>query len=496
VVLETQKHGETEAVRWESTGDGTYTVERIPARPRGTAITLHLRPQEDAPEEGVAPGQDFADPWTIRSLVKKYSDFIAFPIVMENEKWEGDEKKLELETLNSGKALWTRPAGQVTAEEHAEFYKHLTHDWNEPGETVHFHAEGAHEWSALLYLPKKAPFDLFSRDPRRGLSLYIKRVFISDEVKELIPEHFRFVRGLVDSADLPLNVSRETVQHDRLLPVIKKRIAGKLVSHLKDVLEKERERYAAFWAEFGNCVKEGFHYEPAAKDKLAELVLVHTTAGSGLSSLAEVAARKQEGQTALWYLTGDKLDVLQHSPHLEVFRKKGVEVILLPDAVDEIMVGQLDKFGDLELKSAAKGELDGLPDAETDAAQPQPAEFEAVMAKLKDVLKDDVSEVRLSQRLTDSAVCLVAAEDGMSPQMVRMMAAMGQAMPPQKRVLELNGQHAAIAALRGMVDSDGERFQDYAEMLLDQALLAEGSPVRNPARFAQRVAAVMARAAG
>ncbi len=518
VELWTRKAGADHSVHWVSQGDGEYTIEKLETGRRGTTITLHLR-DKDAPraedEEDVDEifnQESYTDTWTLKKIVKKYSDFIAFPIVMDTKKWEkpkdADGKEVEgaesvettvEETLNSGKALWTRQPSSITKEEYTEFYKHISRDWQEPSETLHFHVEGAQEWTGLLFFPEKAPFDLYSREPRRGLQLYIKRVFIAEDVKELVPEHFRFIKGLVDSADLPLNVSRETVQHDRLVPLIRKRVGNKLLAHCKELLEKDRPRYEKLWEEFGMCIKEGFHYEPAQKDKLAEVVLVKTTTHSGWSTLNEVAERKKEGQTALYYLTGDKVEVLQGAPQLEVFKKKGVEVLLLPEAVDEIMVGALNKFADLELKSAARGELDGLPETETKEEKAEKnSNFAPLTARLLTILADQVAQVRMSDRLTDSAVCLVADQDGMSSQLERMLQAMGQPVPQQKRILELNPDHGLIQALRDLADRDSsdERLAEYAEMLMDQALLAEGAPLKNPARFAQRVASAMAAAVG
>lgn len=515
VVLETCKAQSDHAVRWESLGDGEYTIEKLDKVRRGTRITLYLRDNEAASKQDagddVEPefGDNFSDTWTIRKTIKKYSDFIAFPIVMDVDKWEKDKdaegneiadseskKKVVEETLNSGKALWTRPPATIEASEHAAFYKHLSRDWHEPADTVHFHVEGQQEWTALLYVPEKAPFDLYSREPRRGLQLYIKRVFIAEDVKELVPDHLRFIKGLIDSADLPLNVSRETVQQDRLVAAIRKRVTNKLISHFKDMLEKDRPKYEKLWSEFGVCIKEGFHYEPASKDKLAEIMLVKTTHGEGWSTLAEVAARKQEGQSALYYLTGEKLEVLAQSPHLEGFRKRTVEVMLLPEAVDEIVVGALDKFGELELKSAARGELDGLVETEeqTKAKEELGTQFATLVERLTNLLQEQVKLVRLSDRLTESAVCLVGDNDGMSPSMERMLAAMGQSAPAQKRILELNPDHKLIANMRDLANTDkgDERLQEYGEMLLDQALLAEGAPLKNPAKFAQRIASVMA----
>jgi molecular chaperone HtpG len=520
VVLHTCKAGEDHSVRWESLGDGEYTIEKGPKTRRGTTITLHLRdkeaPRVDGEEEEdheVFNQDSYSDPWTVRRIVKKYSDFIAFPVVMDTEKHEHErdeegnlveggksEKKIVEEQLNSGKALWTRQPSSIEKAEYSAFYKHLSRDWSEPADTLHFHVEGTQEWTALLFVPEKAPFDLYSREPKRGLQLYIKRVFIGEDIKELVPEHFRFLKGLVDSSDLPLNVSRETVQHDRQVPLIRKRIATKVTSHFKDLLGKDREAYENLWVELGQCIKEGFHYEPASKDKLADIVLVRTTHGSGWATLAEVVERKKEGQSALYYLTGDKLDVLQNAPQLEVFHKRGVEVLLLPDPVDEIMVAALEKYADLPIKSAAKGELDGLPEsAETaEHKKEQEGAYKPLVERLAALLADQVKEVRISERLTDSAVCLVSDENGLSAQYERMMQAMGQEVPVQKRVLEINPDHGLIQALQALAERDksDDRLRDYAEMLLDQALLAEGAPLKNPAKFAQRIAGVMAAAVG
>ena len=514
VTLETTKAGATEGVRWHSRGDGTYSVETIAAGPHGTRVTLHLRKPEGTDDEddaGLDSEQDFTAPWVLRQTVKKYSDFIAYPIVMETEKYEVEkdadgnvvkdgktETKIVEETLNSMKALWTRSVSDITAEEHNEFYRHLTHDWNAPLQTLHFHVEGTQEFTGLLYVPEKAPQDLYAREQKRGLQLYIKRVFISGEVKELIPEYFRFFRGLIDSSDLPLNVSREVVQQDVIVGRIRKTVTTKAINFLKDLLAKDRPAYEALWAEYGQAIKEAFHYDPAVKDKIADLLLVHTTTGEGWSTLAEVVERMKEGQEALYYLTGEKLDVLREAPQLEVFAKKGVEVLLLGEPVDEVLVAVLDKYKDKELKSAARGALDGLPDSDADKAkaQEQSGQFQGLVDKLKKLLADELEDVRLSTRLTDSAACLVSQDGGLTPQMERMLAQMGQAIPAQKRILELNPDHPAVDAMRQLATNDAadERLQEFGLLLVDQALIAEGSPLKHPARFAKRVTDTLARA--
>ncbi len=513
VTLETCKAGEAEGVRWHSRGDGEYTIGHMPAGPHGTRVTLHLRALAAADEDATPDFDgDFTETWTLRKIVKKYSDFIAYPIVLDVEKHEVERDAegkvvpdgkttttVVEETINSQKALWTRAPADVTPEEHNEFYKHLTHDWTSPQQTLHFHVEGTQEFTALLYVPEKAPQDLYAREQKRGLQLYIKRVFIGADVKELIPEYFRFMRGLVDSSDLPLNVSREVVQQDAVVARIKRTVTTKLINFFKDLLAKDRPAYEKLWTEYGQAIKEAFHYDPAVKDKIADLLLVKTTQGDGWATLAEVVDRMKEGQEALYYLTGEKFDVLREAPQLEVFARKGVEVILLGDAVDEIVVGTLEKYRDKELKSAARGELDGLPETPEDKAKQEEnaGKYEALLAKLKTLLADDLADVRLSTRLTDSAACLVAEEGGMSPQMERIFAQMGQAVPEQKRVLELNPEHAVTDAMRQLAERPGtdDRLKDFGEMLVDQALIAEGSPLKHPARFARRVTETMARAA-
>ncbi len=515
VTLETTKAGEKHGVRWHSKGDGEYTIERIKPSVHGTTVTLHLRAAEnaDAEEEALPDSEgDFTDAWTLRKVVKKYSDFIAYPIVLDVEKHEVErdadgkvveggktETKVVEETINSQKALWTRTPAEVTPEEHNEFYKHLTHDWTAPLQTLHFHVEGTQEFTALLYVPEKAPMDLYSREQKRGLQLYIKRVFIGAEVKELIPEYFRFIRGLVDSSDLPLNVSREVVQQDAVVNRIKKTVTTKLINFFKDLLAKDRAAYEKVWAEYGQALKEAFHYDPAVKDKMADLLLVKTTKDEGWSTLAEVVERMKEGQTALYYLTGEKFDVLREAPQLEVFAKKGVEVVLLGESIDEIVVSVLDKYKDHELKSAARGELDGLPESAEDKAkqEEQSDKFADLLGKLKTLLANDLADVRLTTRLTDSAACLVAEEGGLSPQLERIYAQLGQPMPEQKRILELNPDHAVVSAMSQLAQLAGsdEKLKDFGEMLIDQALIAEGSPLKHPARFAKRVTDAMARAA-
>jgi len=549
VTVVSQKHGADHAVRWESTGGESYTIERLPPRARGTAVTVHLKreaetrsgDEEDA-LAGKPPAEAFTEPWTLRRIVKEHSDFIAFPIVMDAEREEAEKdeggqpkpegavrRRVEEETLNSMRPLWTRPKDEVADDEHREFYQHLTHDWNAPFEVIHAHVEGRHEYTALLYVPGRAPVDLYTREHRRGLQLYAKRVFIMDECRELMPEHLRFVRGLVDSPDLPLNISREMVQQDRLILTIRRHLTRRVLDGLRHRLESDRGAYEAFWAQFGPVVKEGFHYEPDQAEALRDLVLFRSTAGDGWTTLGEYVERMRDGQDAIYFLIGERVDLLRHAPQLEAFRAQGVEVLLLTDPVDEIMTLQLGDYADRPLKSVARGEIDlaairpkaaveegadGAADGITgnaaeagadaavatpgspDAAGPAPESLKPLLEHFRSVLDADVEAVRVSKRLTDSAVCLVSTEGGLSPQLEQMMRAMGQEVPHQKRVLEVNPKHPLIHrayAIHQVNPADG-RLRDLAEMLFDQALLAEGAPIRNPARFAQRVAEMMAKA--
>jgi molecular chaperone HtpG len=415
---------------------------------------------------------------------------------------EGGETKTwtEEETLNSMKALWTRSKSDIEDKEYTEFYRHLTHDWNSPSDHIHLKVEGMQEYTALMYVPEKAPHDLFTRESRRGLQLYVKNVFIMDECRELMPEYLRFVRGLVDSPDLSLNVSREMVQQDRVIGSMRKHLTKKMLGQFKDNLAKDREGYEKFWMEFGPALKEGFHYEPGNKEKLEEITLFHSTNGDSWTTLAEYKERMLDGQKAIYFLIGDSLDRLKGSPQLEVFADKGVEVLLLNDPVDEIAFASLNSYKEVPFKSVAHGdlELEGLDaDKEEKSEEEKAAEnanLEPLLTGLQKCLDAYVEKVLVSTRLTDSAACLVSPENGLSPQMERMMRSMGQDVPAQKRHLEINPKHALITKMIHLCDgeSEGDKLAEFGEMLFDQALLSEGGQIRNPALFAKRVAEVMA----
>jgi molecular chaperone HtpG len=508
VTLETRKAGAADAgCRWESTGDGTYTVEECTRELRGTEITLHLKEEF----------KEYLDEWKIRSIVKKYSDYIQYPVVMDitrtetpkgvnGEEIEGAGKieKTEEQTLNSMKAIWARPKSEVTEEEYTEFYKHVSHDYDAPFRTIHFSAEGTSEFKALLYLPAKKPFDMFMNDRKKGLQLYVKRVFISDKCEELIPDYLRFVKGVVDSSDLPLNVSREILQEDVLIKRIQKSLVGKVLSTLAEIKEKNFDEYVTFWKEFGQVIKEGMHFDYANKEKLQELILFESTgtdAGSFVS-LKEYVGRMAEGQTDIYYITGASRETLEQSPHLEAFRAKNFEVLFLTDPVDEWVVQTLNEYDKKSLKAVDRGDIsldneEEKKDKEKKREEAQ-KEFSDLIAMISDRLKDKVKEVRFSNRLTDSACCLVADDYGMNANMERIMKAMNQTVPDSKRILELNPDHAILKTMSAIhkKDNSAPALTDYADLLYDQALLTEGSTIKDPLRFTRLVSDLMVKAAG
>jgi molecular chaperone HtpG len=507
VILETRTAGAAEAgCRWESTGDGSYTIEESIRELRGTEITLHLKEEF----------KQYLDEWKIRSIVKKYSDYIQYPVVMDITRSEtpkgvnGEEiegagtiEKIEEQTINSMKAIWARPKSEVTEEEYKEFYKHVSHDYDEPFRTIHFSAEGTSEFKALLYLPAKKPFDMFMNDRKKGLQLYVKRVFISDKCEELIPDYLRFVKGVVDSADLPLNVSREILQEDVLIKRIQKSLVGKVLSTLAEVKEKEIDDYVKFWKEFGQVIKEGLHFDYANKEKLQELLLFESTAtaAGAFVSLKEYVAKMPEGQKEIYFITGASRETLEQSPHLEVFRAKGYEVLFLTDPVDEWVVQSLNEYDEKPLKAVDRGDisLDNEEEKKEKEKKREEAqkEFSDLISLMSDRLKDKVKAVRFSNRLTDSACCLVADEYGMNANMERIMKAMNQTVPESKRILELNPDHAILKAMAAIhqKDASAAALTDYADLLYDQALLTEGSIIKDPLRFTRLVSDLMVKAA-
>ncbi|BBX59597.1 Chaperone protein HtpG [Mycobacterium shottsii] len=502
VELLTRKAGESEATKWESSGEGTYTIESVEGAPQGTSVTLHLKP-EDAEDELY----DYTADWKLRHLIKKYSDFIAWPIRMEVEKQvpapheEGEEPGeetvvLETETLNSMKALWARPKDEVSADEYNEFYKHIAHAWDDPMEVIAMKAEGTFEYQALLFIPSHAQHDLFNRDAVFGIQLYVKRVFIMGDCDQLMPEYLRFVKGVVDAQDMSLNVSREILQQDRQIKAIRRRLTKKVLSTIKDLQSERPEDYRTFWTQFGKVVKEGLLADFDNRETLLEISsFASTHSEEEPITLAGYVERMKEGQTQIFFATGDSRQQILKSPHLEAFRAKGYEVLLLTDPVDEVWVGVVNEFDGKPLQSVAKGEVDLDSDGEGSEAEreEQQKEFADLLGWLKETLGEQVKEVRLSTRLTDSPACLITDTFGITPALARIYRATGQDVPVGKRTLELNPTHPLVIGLRqaqASADDDAKKaaVSETAELLYGTALLAEGGAPDDPARFAELLA--------
>ncbi|OBS00864.1 molecular chaperone HtpG [Mycobacterium gordonae] len=500
VELLTRKAGESEATKWESSGEGTYTIESVEGAPQGTSVTLHLKP-EDAEDEL----HDYTSEWKLKSLVKQYSDFIAWPIRMEVEKRtppteEGGEETvtIETETLNSMKALWARSKDEVSEEEYKEFYKHIAHAWDDPLEVIAMKAEGTFEYQALLFLPSQAPFDLFNQDAKIGVQLYVKRVFIMADCEELMPVYLRFVKGVVDAQDLSLNVSREILQKDRQINAIRRRLTKKVLSTIKEIQSERPDDYRTFWTQFGKVLKEGLMSDFDNQEALLSISsFASTHSEEEPTTLAQYVERMKEGQTQIFYATGASRQLLEKSPHLEAFKAKGYEVLLLTDPVDEVWVGVVNEFDGKQLQSVAKGEVDLDSDEETSEAEreEQQKEFADLLTWLKETLSGHVKEVRLSTRLTDSPACLITDAFGMTPALARLYQASGQDVPIGKRTLELNPHHPLVNGLRqAHADRpDDTSVAETAELLYGTALLAEGGALEDPARFAELLADRLAR---
>ena len=511
ITVETRRAGApaSEGVRWVSGGTGEFEVEQIERAQRGTSITLHLR--EDA--------EEFLNAWKLKQVISKYSDHISLPILMEKEEWKDGEndqpgamvKTGEWEAINKASALWTRPKKEVTDEQYKDFYKAISNDYEDPLAWSHNRVEGNSEYTQLLYIPGKAPFDLYHREKKAGVKLYVKRVFIMDDAEALLPGYLRFVKGVIDSSDLPLNVSRELLQESRDVKLIRdgsvKRVLGMLedlakhdkhdtegadgVTDVVDADDKAKEgKYSKFYAEFGAVLKEGLGEDFANKERIAKLLRFASTTSDTVSvSLADYKARMKEGQEAIYYITAETLSAAKNSPQLEVFKKKGIEVLLMTDRVDEWALNYLTHFDGTPLQSVAKGAVDlgKLQDEEEKKAAEEAAEaFKPVLAKLKEALKDKAEDVRVTTRLVDSPACLVVTEDGMSAQLARMLKQAGQDMPTTKPVLEVNPEHALVKKLDGSV-----HFHDLAHILFDQALLAEGGVLEDAAAYVKRVNALL-----
>jgi molecular chaperone HtpG len=476
-----------QGVRWESVGEGEYTIEPADVAARGTTVTLHLR-------EGM---DEFLSRERLAAIVRKYSDHIAIPVRMHKETWDDASKAMvkgeEEETVNAASALWTRPKAEISDEQYAEFYKHVAHDFEAPLAHVHARVEGRTEYTQLLYIPARAPYDLWDREHRRGLKLYVRRVFIMDDAQELLPAYLRFVRGVVDANDLPLNVSREILQQSRDVDTIRAGCAKRILVLLEELAKDAPDKYEKFWTTFGRVLKEGVVEDPANRERIAKLLrFASTKTGAPKQdvSLAEYVGRMTPGQDTIWYVTADGHAAAAGSPHLEIFRRKGIEVLLLSDRVDEWVVASLDAFEGKPLKSVARGALDLDAPADTDekAAREQAAtNLEPVLARVKEALGDRVADVRPSARLTDSPACLVVGEGETSAHLERILRAAGHDAPAGKPVLELNPVHPLVARLA----VDDPRLAEWARLLHDQALLAEGAPLPDPSAFVRSLNALM-----
>jgi molecular chaperone HtpG len=489
ITVETRRAGlpADQGVRWESGGEGEFTIENISLPQRGTRIILHLREGED----------EFLSAWKLKSTIRKYSDHISLPIRMKKEEWDEEKKetviKDELETINQASALWARSKSEITDEQYIEFYKHVSHDYQDPLSWTHNRVEGRSEYTQLLYLPKNAPFDLWDRNKRGGIKLYVKRVFIMDDAEQLMPIYLRFVKGVIDTNDLPLNVSREILQESRDVKVIRegstKRVLGMLEELANADEQEKKDKYADFWKEFGQVLKEGIGEDATNKDRIAKLLRfasTHNDTDAQTISFADYVARMKPEQDKIYYVTADGWTAAKNSPHLEIFRKKGLEVLLLTDRVDEWMLSFLTEFEGKQLVSVAKGDLDlGKLEDETEKKQKEETatEYKDLVEKMKTALSEKAQDVRITFRLTDSPACLVSGDDELSGNLLRMLKASGQAAPESKPILEINPHHPLVQRLKY---EDG-KFNDWSSILFDQALLAEGGTLTDPAGFVKKL---------
>ncbi|MDF1827446.1 MAG: molecular chaperone HtpG [Legionellaceae bacterium] len=484
-----------EAIVWESNGEGEFTIANKTKKERGTEITLHLKPEEST---------ELLSDWRLRNIINKYSDHIAWPIAMKKEvdieePTEGDEKdakkakkakkEVTFETVNKATALWTLPKAEISDEEYQTFYKHISHDYQEALTWSHNQVEGKHDYTSLLYIPAKAPFDLWQAESKHGLKLYVKRIFILDDASQFLPRYLRFVKGIVDASDLPLNVSREILQDNKQVESIRAACTKRVLSLLERMSEDDAETYQKFWDEFGAAVKEGPVEDMANRERVTKLLRFASTAtGSEKQtvSLADYVSRMKEGQDKIYYVTASSFNAAKNSPHLEIFKKKDIEVLLLSDRVDEWLVGYMTEFEDKKLQSITKGKLELDGDDKQDAKEAEQDESMSSMLKqIETVLGDRVKEVRVTHRLTDSPACVVADENDMGLEMQRILQSAGQAAPPTKPIFEVNMEHDLLKRLHGIQD-DAE-FAEWAEVLFDQAVLAEGGTLDNPAEFVKRV---------
>jgi molecular chaperone HtpG len=496
VTLVTRRAGvpADEGVRWESAGEGDYSVEAVRKETRGTEVTLHLREGEEELLSGTR----------LREIVRKYSDHISFPILMKGERWEAATREQvstgEDEQINQASALWARPKSEITEEQYHELYKHVAHDVEPPLAYTHSKVEGRVEYTQLLFIPGRAPYDLWDRDHRHGIKLYVRRVFIMDDAEQLMPAYLRFVRGIIDSNDLPLNVSREILQQSRDVEVIRTASVKRILALLDDLAEHHPDKFATFWKEFGRAFKEGVPEDRANKDRIAKLLRfasTHTDSEEQTVSLADYVGRMKPGQDAIYYITADGFPAAKNSPHLEIFRRVGVEVLLMYDRIDEWVAEPLAEFDGKPLRSVAKGDLDLAKlgaDAAQQASSPPEHELKDLVGRMQDVLKERASGVRVTHRLTDSPACLVSDAHGLSTNLERILKASGQKGLGMKPVLEINPDHPIVRRLKD--ESDSSRFSDWSHILFDQATLSEGGQLEDPAAFVKRLNGLMLTLAG
>jgi molecular chaperone HtpG len=477
---------DSEGVHWESSADGDFTVETVTAAERGTTVTLHLK----------ADAKEFSDSYRLRSLIRKYSDHIGFPVKMKKE----GEASLDYELVNEAKALWTLPRTDIKDEEYKQFYQHVAHDYTDPLAWSHNKVEGKREYTSLLYIPGRAPFDLWQRDASRGLKLYVRRVFIMDDAEQFLPQYLRFVKGIVDSSDLPLNVSRELLQQDPEVDAIRGGLTKRVLDMLAKLAKDEPEKYATFWKEFGAVLKEGIAQDHANKDKILPLlrfVSTHEASNTPTTTLAQYLERMKPGQEKIYYLIADSAEAARSSPYIEQLKEHGLEVLLLSERIDEWVMGQMDEFEGKKFKDAARGDLELGPlenEEEKKKHEEATKESEKLLKRVKEALGDRVEDVRTSVRLRESPACLVLKEHDMGASMRRIMAAAGQKVPESKPVLEINSDHPIVKYLDGM--DDEEHFKELSQLLFDQASLAEGGQIANPAAYVQRLNRLLVRLAG
>ena len=478
VVLTSRRAGlkAEHGVRWESTGKGEYTLETVERKMRGTEVVLHLREDQD----------EFLDGYRLRHIIKKYSDHITLPIIMKAEADKGEN-----ETVNSASALWARPKSEIGDEEYNEFYKHVGHDFEDPLAHVHSRVEGNQEYTSLLYIPARAPFDLFDRDSKHGIKLYVRRVFIMDDAEQLMPNYLRFVRGIIDSNDLPLNVSREILQHSKDIDAMRAGSTKKVLGLLESLAKNDNEKYAKFWKEFGDVIKEGVVEDVGNREQIARLLRFSSTHSDGDKqdvSLADYVERMKEGQDKIYYVTADSFSAAKNSPHLEIFNKKDIEVLLLHHRIDEWVANHLNEFDGKELQSVTKGDLDLGELADKDESEKEKqaeTEFKNLVERMQNTLSEKVKAVRISHRLTTSPACLVADSADLGTNMERILKEAGHAVSATKKILEINPEHPLVARLND--EAAGERFDDWSNILFDQAMLAEGSQLDDPASFVRRL---------